>query len=153
MNLKQSHLIATTVFDCFASDPAFIEKWHVLAGQPLVACVDKTVSDLQSVKDLKFFEVLDRKEVVGYIGIENVENKHLALTGFFLKPSHRTREGLSEFWSVIKDYFEGRPFMSGVYTKNRPANKFLQKMGGKVVAVVIKNDNPGIIYGFNLKEE
>lgn len=124
--------------ECFASDQALLDQWHIVAGQGLDACVEKTFYDLQFCK-VTVFKVTDKENLVGYFGQEKFEGLD-CLTGFFLKPEYRSQWSRSQFWKLIKKQFNDKPFYCGLYSKNTPAIKFLESHQGALIAEGLTNE-------------
>lgn len=127
----------SVIKECFSTDADLISHFHISAGEGLNNCVERTYSDLRDA-NVSFYRVSSGGELVGFFGIEPVQGHH-ALTGFFIKPEMRTKK--SEFWSLIKDATESKPFLCGVYSKNTRAVKFLKSMGG----VPVHSTEDGVI--------
>lgn len=117
--------------ECFSSDNELLEKYHIYSGKGIDSCVEKTFQDLSSLKDnYKFFKVISEDKLVGFFGIEKVENL-IGLSGFFIKPEYRKNK--QEFWKLIKKEMNYKPFLCGIFKKNTRAINFLKSMSGKVI--------------------
>lgn len=123
----------------FASDQDLLDKYHIVSGQGLDACVDRTISDLEKAKNFSFHKItVDNKEV-GFFGKESFGQDWL--TGFFLVPEYRGSKGVEIFKDRV--FAEFSPFfMCGLYTKNTRAINFIKKLGGHVV---FQNDEQTIL--------
>lgn len=109
------------ILDCFSSDKALTEKWHIVSGSGLENCVDRTTNDLKEFK-VVFYKLTENEKLVGYFGIENGTH----LTGFFIKPEFRNKEIIKEFWNIVDSKFNST-YMVGIFKKNIPAKRFLEK--------------------------
>ena len=116
--------------ECFATDKALLEQWHIDAGKGLKACVNRTYSDMRKSRGLTVFGVYsgEAEILVGYFGRETTKFGQF-LSGFFLLPEYRTRAGKEQFWACVRTKFEGK-FACGLYDKNEPAKSFIRKCGG-----------------------
>lgn len=118
--------------ECFSTDPALLETFHIYSGKGLDSCVEKTFQDLSSIKEnYNFFKVVSDNNLIGFFGIEYLGNMN-ALTGFFIKPEYRKNN--KEFWNLIKKEIKSNSFLCGIYKKNTRASDFLKKMNGKLIA-------------------
>lgn len=109
------------ILECFSTDKDLIEKWHIVSGSGLENCTNKTVDDLKEFK-VNVYKLTQDNKLIGYFGIEN--NTHL--TGFFIKPEFRNKEIIQEFWNIVDSKFNNT-YMIGIFKKNVPAMKFLEK--------------------------
>lgn len=129
--------------ECFVSDNALLNQWHVRSGRGLEACVERTFEDLKGA-DVTFFKVTEGTNLVGYFAKET-PSRHDFLTGFFIKPEFRTKEAKAEFWNLVRSQMSAR-FYCGLYTKNLPANKFIKSSGGSVIHVFTHTDGEAVFY-------
>lgn len=120
-----SEQVCPLLVELFATDSELVNQWHIAAGQGLAACAQKTASDLIEL-NCQVYKLTLNDEAVGYFAHEKANNEDF-LTGFFLKPSMRTSEHKAAFFKVIKETINRPTFFAGVYSKNVPAVKFLQK--------------------------
>lgn len=119
-----------TLYECFKTDKDLIQKWHVDSGKGLDACVKRTYKDLKSAQ-VRVYELKKDSELFGYFGIE----KESFLTGFFIIPKFRTKDGVTMFWNEVDNKFKDPIYYTGLYNKNIPAIKFIEKRGKKVLDV------------------
>lgn len=126
--LIQNDDLLDVLTQCYASDPTFIKKYHELAGKSLATCIDRTYNDFIE-HNVNSFVLVHENSVVGFFG-EYVLSNEYWLTGFFVKPEHRTPELKKDVWNTIKEHFNDE-FKVGMLSKNVPAKRFLQKNGCK----------------------
>jgi hypothetical protein len=143
MRAEQTNNIRPVLLECFGSDRELLNRWHIVAGSGAEACADKTLSDLRESSVL-FFRLTQESNLAGYFGKE-VHHEKEYLTGFFLMPIYRTDEGRKDFWKVIEMNFKS-PFYCGLYEKNIPANKFIQRHGGKPIKRTGIKDGVAVLY-------
>lgn len=138
--LTQTDDIFNLIVNCYQTDVDLYTKFHVTPGS-LSKCVDRTVTDFLN-HNIKIYKLEENGSLIGYFGEEDIDR----LTGFFIIPKYRkTHKNL--VWNMIKSHFPN-DFNTGIYTKNVRAAKFLKKMGGNIVDVVIEPDGFGEIYNF-----
>lgn len=137
------------VLKCFATDPAFVDKYHIAAGSGLAGCADRTIGDLKKMhSSFEFFEIYDGDKLAGFIGTEDLPEMQI-LSTFFMMPEYRTRKGMSDFWRHIRaNHFNNGPFFSGIYEKNSRAVKFFLYKGGQEVARVKHEGTYGLVFFF-----
>ena len=123
MKIKLSTLNLKTIEDCFKTDKEFCKKWHVEAPATAKECAKRTFEDLKTAQLLKWYVIKDGRNIVGFFGNEG----NTRLSSFFIKPKYRPAN--KELFEMLIQNLE-KPFISGVYNKNIPALKWLQKMGG-----------------------
>ena len=111
---------------CFSSDNDLISKWHIESGTNVKTCVHRTLTDLLSC-DLNVFTFMVDDQLAAYFGKERCDGKEF-MTGFFIMPQYRNRFFITQFWLKVRGFFD-EPFYSGIYTKNIPARKFLDREG------------------------
>ena len=123
MELKE----AITKF--YSSDNDLIEKFHIIAGNGLEACVNRTVDDL---KDLEIAYIFEKEELIGYFALDKTVY-HNFLVGFFIMPEYRKDH---KYWNEI---IEALPEFTicGLYNKNIRAQKFFAKQGYNVINKVV----------------
>jgi hypothetical protein len=128
-----------TLTECFASDKELITKWHIASGK-LEDCVERTFKDMADAK-IEMFKLIEDNKCVGYFGLEGDS----FLSGFFLKPEFRSKKDINNFWNIIDNVFDNKPYYSGVYLKNTRAIKFLSKKG----RVVLEVPDKGLVFLLN----
>lgn len=117
--------------NCFKTDEELLIKWHIKSGQGLKNCVNKTFWDLQEC-GARVYGLYKGNDLIGYFAEENFK-PYKFLTGFFLKPEFRDFDTKKEFWNLVIEHFNSKPFYCGLYTKNIPANKFIKAHNGELV--------------------
>jgi hypothetical protein len=123
------------IVNCYQTDKDLINKYHVISGSGLSACVDKTASDL-ILNNISVYKLIKDNKFVGYFGELNNN-----LTGFFIIPTMRTIEIKNLFWKTITEHFKDG-FTVGIFLKNKRAIKFLKKNG--CVSIGFENSENGI---------
>ncbi len=119
------------LFECFSTDQDLIDEYHITSGTDVETCVKRTLTDLFLCKDLKIYAIYVNEKLAAYFGEE--ENCQLLfMTGFFIKPEFRNRFFVTKFWMNVRSVFDYATFYVGVYTKNKPALKFLNQEGEMV---------------------
>lgn len=134
MNLIKCDNYYDIILDCFLTDNDLINTYHIESGTSVENCAKRTSDDLKKGSNLDFFKVVKDSQVIGFFGSESIDDNKF-LTGFFLKPEYRTKEGLTEFWSMIKSYFK-KDFLVGIYSKNTRAIEFLVKNKATLHSVI-----------------
>lgn len=111
--------------DAYASDKSLVEKWHIVSGQGLDACVDDTMEALENetFEDFIFYVVEDSSGFLGYFG---VECGGAYLTTIFISPSKRSQK--LEFWKAITPFLNNE-FQAAIYSKNLPCIAFYEQVG------------------------
>ena len=119
MELKE----AITKF--YSSDDDLIEKFHIIAGSGLEACIDRTVDDL---KDFDVTYIFNKEELIGYFATETKAYITI-LIGFFIMPEYRKEK---KYWNEI---IEALPefALCGLYNKNTRAQRFFEKQEYKII--------------------
>jgi len=51
------------------------------------------------------------------------------MTGFFIKPTHRNRKFVEEFWKLVSQTINEPRIYCSIHKKNTRAEKFLKKKG------------------------
>jgi hypothetical protein len=125
----------------YESDSDCVEKWHITSGKGLKHCVDRTVSDLEELKTLKFYVVTEMGNFVGYFG---TEYNGQYLPTIFVMPHYRNQKDL--FWKEIEKKV-ANPFRAGCFTKNIPCCKFYAKKG-KEIARIKTNEGEATLFNF-----
>lgn len=128
MKTRRVRYVKNLLLECYRADKDLVSKWHQANG--VADCVAYEAHAIKA-NDVRVFKVILSGELVGYFGQE-LGLELPCLTSFFIMPKFREEKFKNQFWSVIMDYFKG-PFFCGLYDKNIPANKFIQKRGGTVV--------------------
>lgn len=118
---KQVEQYYDLIKECFSTDPELLSTWHIESGKGIDSCTIRTCKDLADA-DVEIYALELDNKVIGYFGVE----LDLFMSGFFIKPEHRNKEVIKEFWSVVDDHFEDE-YMVGLYKKNTPAIEFLKK--------------------------
>jgi hypothetical protein len=108
----------------FSTDTELLSKYHILAPASAEVCAERTYNDLVS-HDVNIHLIKKDGEVIGFYGIEKNAYTN-CLTGFFLKPEHRNKEQITDFWSQVDSNFD-KDYYIGVFSKNDKAIKFLTK--------------------------
>ena len=123
MELKE----AITKF--YSSDNDLIEKFHIIAGSGLEACVNRTVDDLDKV-DITY--IYDKEELIGYFATDT-QPYITYLIGFFIMPEYRKDK---KYWNEIIDTLPVGT-ISGLYNKNIRAQKLYIKQGYKILSKTV----------------
>lgn len=130
MNYKEEKNYKPVLEDCFITDETLLSKYHIESGKGLDVCVNKTFNDFnKSYFPLTFYTLLNEEKIVGYFCVEHLE-KIKCLSGFFIKPSFRNEAIKKEFWNIVSKEMQN-DFLCGLYLKNIPAIKFIEKKGGR----------------------
>ena len=111
---------------CYSECPRSLELYHDFAGFSLEECVDNFIEKIEGFDTLEFTTVENNGELVGYYGF--IESDIPFLWTFFIRPKFRKN---NKFFAEITNTL-GNDFMSGVYSSNIPARKFLEKNGGEL---------------------
>lgn len=128
MQYRQVRKYQSLIQECYASDHALINKFHITAGTGLDNCIDNTLVVLRSkAHKLKIFEVLEDGKRVGYFGSAKKTDPPI-LNTWFVMPEYRNPVKLSLFWKVIIYHFKSS-FMTAIYSKNTRAESFLLRGG------------------------
>ncbi len=111
--------------EAYASDQALLDKWHIISGSGLDACVKDTITALtkETYPDFAFHVLEDNGLFVGYFGNEADRSY---LNTFFIAPEQRSRK--LEIWQAVVGAMEPA-FLSAIYSKNTPCMRFYEKMG------------------------
>jgi hypothetical protein len=125
MNYRKETDLYNIIKLCYSEDSGLIEKWHIVSGTGLENCVLDTEKVLREDNG-SFLVVQKDNELVGYFG-ESINSGFPFLSTIFVRPKYRKKEYMIEFWDLIKKYFNNEHFITGVYKKNVPANKFYEK--------------------------
>lgn len=129
---------------CYSNDKDLIEKFHVVAGTGLINCINKTIEDFKDMHEsFKFYTIKKDESLFGYFGTEFINDTNF-LTSFFIMPEFRNKEDSKEFWNIIFNHFDNKPFITGIYSNNTRASKWLEKNGG----VLLGEGLGGKAYGF-----
>jgi hypothetical protein len=124
---KNKEEMANLIKECFATDKALIENWHIAAPASLEECVERTVSDMKYADpSLQLFAAYENSELAGYWGVEHGYYINL----IFVKPQYRNKEFMREFWKEITKDMPNL-FCTAIYSKNKPAAAFYSKLGKK----------------------
>lgn len=113
----------------FSSDKDFLMDFHNHNNLSLEECVDITLDCFKKASNFKLFEIKIDNKNIGFFGKEIYNNKEF-LTGFFIKPEFRKKETINK---VVKDFIYpnfNNGFFCGIYSKNKKAMKFIEKIGG-----------------------
>lgn len=129
----------------FQSDKKFVNSYHALAGKPIeeIAEYDSVVFQ-QDNADMFAVYKEELKAVFGYV-YEKEECPNLAL--FFVLPNSRHKEDIRKIWEYVWEYNKSDRFFVGIRTKNVPATKFYENMGG----IYLFEDNCPRIQGERIK--
>lgn len=123
------------VAKAWESDPSLIEKYHIKAGQGLQVCIDDTLEALSKCSDLKFYDVHDNKELVGFFAAEYFRYGNF-ITTFFLYPEFRSLKNKKEFISLMLEFFgKEKDLYTAVYSHNHRAVDFLEDNGFVVIEI------------------
>lgn len=147
MNLVRTHNIKHVLYECFATDQQLLDKFHVAAGSGLEGCVKRTMDDFSSCEHLQFYKIMDGKTLVGYAGKEIHSEFGSFLTGFFIKPSYRSRPHVKEFWKLVKALMNDGCFFVALHTHNTRAINFIEKAGAERVKEYENEQN--VLYYLN----
>lgn len=137
--------------ECFESDKDLIEKYHIVSGQGLEKCIEKTYEDLCQCEKLDFYTLEVDKKFAGYFGIEIYEEGYY-LTGFFLMPDYRNSKFIKEFWKIVYKFAKFK-FICGIYKKNERAKRFLEKKLFLVQELIDINDNNLLVFSTSKTKE
>lgn len=116
-----------TIRECYASDPAYLDKW--CDGAPctlLDDAVSRTIRDIESraaIPSFKFYRAHTGKELAGFWGVDL--GRYIDI--IYVKPEFRC----GEFWDAIEGSVETM-FFSTIDSKNKPALEFFAKYGIRV---------------------
>lgn len=105
----------------FKEDSELLNKYHISAPNTAENCAERTLNDLKEANVETYLFTIDN-EIIGYYGIES----KVFLTGFFIKPAHRNKRIITEFWNQVSSNFKG-DFYAALYIKNTRAMDFLRK--------------------------
>lgn len=136
--------------ECFATDKALIEKWHISAPSDVDTCVRKTYYDLKNAPSLKFFVLYcdEPQEVIGFFGSEHVDGITF-MTSFFIKPAFRNETVMDFFWQSVEKE-TGMDYYTSVYAHNTRAQRFLEKKGFTLIDIMnVGEKSNAIIYKNN----
>lgn len=143
--------IESLLLEMFDSDKKLLAEYHVEAPCSLDKAVDRTLSDLKKCQVLMVYQMkTELGETIGWIGHELYAGDNY-LTGFGIKPKFRTKEIKDEFFNIVKDKL-GDNYFIGLYEKNLPARKFIEKRGGKL-AIITDDGNDNCITMYHINKE
>lgn len=110
------------LIDFYLTDPYLVSTYHGMEGMTAESCAEDT---WEVIKDADSY-VTD----FGYFTVDRTKGLITQLTGFFIKPEFRNKEGYNRFY---KEVCEKMPkyFMSTTHKDNKKVINFLSKMGGK----------------------
>lgn len=128
MKIRRVRYVKNLLLECYRADEDLVSKWHQANG--VAECVRYEEHAIKQ-NDVMVFKVIQDGELVGYFGKE-LGCELPCLTSFFIMPKFRETKSKDEYWTIVLDHFKG-PFLCGVFEKNIPANKFIQKRGGTLV--------------------
>lgn len=149
MEVKESKNYNFVLRYCFSNDEELINKWHIVAGSGLTNCINKTISDFGKMDEsFKFYTIEKFGYLFGYFGTEQINGNNF-LTGFFIMPEFRNKDGFKEFWNVVSNHFSNESFIVGIYSKNIRAANWLEKSGGKPSKEIITSEGAGKYYKFS----
>ena len=139
------------VKSCFKDDVWLLRKYHVSAPCALSAAVADTYLALRTCTAPSF--VLYGLYAPGLnapVGMAGVEVESNFLVTFGLSLPYRTPEGCAELANAVRNLCDAeRPIQSILYAKNKPAQRFLVRMGfvatGDLLYHPVTNQ-PGILY-------
>ena len=110
--------------ELFSTDTDLLSTYHILAPNTAEVCAERTMNDLIKY-NVDIHLIKQNTEVIGYYGIEKKEGLEY-LTGFFLKPEHRTKKHITDFWNIVDSSFNS-DYFACVFDKNTRAIEFLNK--------------------------
>jgi hypothetical protein len=140
MQVSVCQNIEALLLEMFDSDKELLNSFHIEAPCSLDKAVDRTLKDLQMCEVLMVYQLkTDSGELVGWIGHEVFAGDNY-LTGFGIKPKFRTKEMKDFFFDVVKEKL-GDNYFVGLYERNFPARKFIEKRGGKVAIITDDGKN------------
>lgn len=147
MRIERSHDVGSALFECFATDPELLSRWHIAAGSGLEGCVERTLRDVDAFDpSFRFYRAYEGDELVGYWGVEFGNYINL----IFVKPTYRTREFMPRFWRELEATVAD-PFFTAVYAKNEPATRFYARQGE--IFKTTEHEGHGIVvFRFGKKE-
>lgn len=133
----------------FIADPAFVEKYHVRAGEGFETCVNDTIDVLKNCPTLKFYDVYNEDELIGFFGTEYFMYGNF-LTTFFLYPQFRNNKTKKDFISLIFEFFgKEKELYTAVYSHNTRAVNFLEKYGFEVIEIGKNKGKEFLIFKHN----
>src|SRR5688572_4214513 len=103
---------------CYESDPELIEKYHIMAPTTTKLAVRHTLSVFLKSDKFKMYELVEKGNFVGYIGVEETDIRYL--NGFFIMPQYRNKEIFDKFFEIVRHVVGNNVFIP-VYSKNERA--------------------------------
>lgn len=113
---------------CYLECPRSLELYHDYSGMDLDSCIDNFKAKLLELPNYDFKTFNYNGDLVGYYAI--VETEIPFLYTFFIRPKYRKTNIVNKYWTDILETIGTPDFMSGVFTSNMPARKFLSRQGG-----------------------
>lgn len=137
-------IIRESINECFDTDRELLERWHIAAPASLITCVDRTMRDVGQFDDtFKFYPFYEESELAGYWGTEFGNYINL----IFVKPTFRHADFMKRFWAKVQASLDS-PFTTAVYSKNKPAIEFYEKLGERLREFEIAG-NKVTVFKFN----
>jgi hypothetical protein len=121
--------IAEMIRDLYESDQEHILNVHETSEKGLEYCINRTIADYVC-NNIKIYSLNIDNKLIAYFGEEDLNGERW-LTGFMIKPEMRSIYK-KEVWNNILDHFKGQ-FKVGLYSKNIPGIKFLEKNGCRLI--------------------
>ena len=124
---------------CWDKDPK-IQTYSRNSAFDLDERVRLEVKCLENNSDLKFYEVYNNNDMVGYFGKE--EQPFPCLTTFFIMPKYR--EVKNEIWNYMISHLPEK-FFIGLFKVNKRAINFCINQGAKQIAELQMEDKPAVL--------
>ncbi len=122
---------------CYAADPELIEKYHIMAPTNVKNAVRHTLSVFLKSDKFKMYELIEKGNFVGYIGVEETDIKYIQ--GFFIMPQYRNKEIFDKFFEIISHVVGDGAYIP-VYEKNERAILFLERNKCRFVRTVLDKE-------------